>query len=127
MEGKTSRTRLDAWEKEGIAKLHIEGKTQREISTLLSIPLKTVNKHIKTIRERQVKDKASKRDPKALTELKIDLQTPPDEEVIKNSVMIAFRRGLYELQERFPVMTDQEVFNATMRLFAEMNKPEATE
>ena len=117
--------RLDKWQQDGIARMFNEGKSQRDIANAIGCTLVTVNKQIKKLtEEKKHRDKPSVEviNPPAETDyLKINLNELPTVESIKTDILIAYRRSLYEINERLPMMTNDQVCAVSMRLLQELN------
>lgn len=102
---------IDKWKRDGITRLHAEGKSQRQISAALGVSIQTVNTHIKKIKRGEKKGAAP-----VVAGWGIDLSKCPTVETVKTDILTVYRRSLYELNERLPSMTDEQVYQLSMTL-----------
>lgn len=114
---------LDKWQIDGIKRGVREGKTQREIAKIVGCKPATVNVHCQRIK----KDKGET--PEAtivparpsVEQRIIDLTSEPTTESIRTDILTVYRHSLYELNERLPTMTDDQVFMLSMQLLNQLN------
>lgn len=111
---------LDQWQIDGINRGIREGRTQRDIASIVGCNLSTVNAFCK-------KHKAEKQRREELVNVPdvpqriIDLTTEPTTESVKTDILTVYRHSLYELNKRLPVMTDDQVYQLSMQLLNQLN------
>lgn len=111
---------LDKWQMDGIYRGFMEGKSQREIATIVGCSLPTVNAHIQKLKKQQ-SGKPKTVTPTVVKQVNIDLESLPTAETVKTDILIVYRRSLYELNKRLPTMTDDQVYQLSMQLLNQLN------
>lgn len=111
---------LDKWQLDGIYRGVKEGKSQRDIATIVGCSLPTVNKHVKQIKTKKTQSEKAET-PEIVGKLEIDLKTVPTAETIKTDVLTVYRHSLYELDKRLPDMSDEQVYQLSMQLLNQLN------
>lgn len=112
---------LDKWQKDGICRMFEEGKTQREIANAVGCTLVSVNRAIKKLSEKKQQRETQVQKSLEQSHTKINLDEVPTVDSIKTDILIVYRRSLYELNERLPMMTDEQVYAVSMKLLQELN------
>lgn len=115
-------SRLDQWQIDGIKRGVREGKTQREIARVVNCKPATVNAYCQRIKK-EIQEQTDKMPvcPDIVKQRKIDLLSDPTTESVKTDILTVYRHTLYELNERLPTMTDDQVYQLSMQLLGQLN------
>lgn len=114
---------LDKWQIDGIKRGVREGKAQREIAKIVGCKPATVNAYCQRIKkESKIETPATIVQARPSVEQRIiDLTSKPTTESIRTDILTVYRHSLYELNERLPTMTDDQVFMLSMQLLNQLN------
>lgn len=115
-------SRLDQWQIDGIKRGVREGKTQREIARVVNCKPATVNAYCQRIKK-EIQEQTDKMPvcTDIVKQRKIDLLSDPTTESVKTDILTVYRHTLYELNERLPTMTDDQVYQLSMQLLGQLN------
>lgn len=113
-------SRLDQWQIDGINRGVREGRSQREIAKIVGCHLSTVNAVCQKKKNESKKREENNNLPD-VPQREIDLTSEPTTESIRTDILTVYRHSLYELNERLPTMTDDQVFMLSMQLLNQLN------